>query len=286
MVVVVGVDREAGRGARPEQADIFGMSADHLGLARTADVPIETDHLIGRAHDQVQIVADQEHAAAALLADALDQRVQLELAVEVDPLHGLVEDQQSGLTHQRSRQHYPLQLAAGQFVHRGLRQMAGADRREHGRALAPAPGADGQEPVDGQRQDRIHPDPLRHVADDQPRLTPDPPCGRLEQTEEHADQSGLAGAVRPDQRDHLACPHAEVNGAEQLAAPDPHRDRLRLDQQRRRWPGHQLEQLDMAGWQPRHTPCTSTICWPTAKPRSAACVAMALWIAGASNSLT
>ena len=233
MVVVVGVDREAGRRARPEQADVFGMPADHLGFARTADVPIETDHLIGRAHDQVQIVADQEHAAAALLADAVDQRVQLELAVEVDPLYGLVEDQQSGLTHQRPREHHPLQLAARQFVHRGLRQMAGADGGEHGRARA-APGADGQEPAHGQRQDRIHPDPLRHVADDQPRLTPDLSRSRFEQAEEHADQSGLAGPVRPDQRNHLACPDAEVDGAEQLAAPDPDRDRLRLDQQRRR----------------------------------------------------
>ena len=146
VVVVVGVDREAGRRARPEQADVFGVPADHLGLARTADVAIQADHLIGRAHDQVQVMADQEHAAAALLADALDQRVQLELAVEVDPLHGLVEDQESGLTHQRPRQHHPLQLAAGQFVHRGLRQMAGADGGEHGRALAPAAGADAQEP--------------------------------------------------------------------------------------------------------------------------------------------
>ena len=155
-----------------------------------------------------------------------------------------------------------------------------------GAVVAPAPGADGQEPAHGQRQDRIHPDPLRHVADDQPRLTPDPPRGRLEQAQEHADQRGLAGAVRPDQRDHLARPDAEVDGAEQLAAPDPDRDRLRLDQQRRRGLGHQLEQLGMAGWQPRHTPWTSTICWPTAKPRSAACIAIALWIAGASNSLT
>src|SRR4029453_11741419 len=44
VVVVVGVDRKARRRARPEQADVFGMTADHLGFARAADVPIETDH--------------------------------------------------------------------------------------------------------------------------------------------------------------------------------------------------------------------------------------------------
>src|SRR5918996_3313784 len=83
MVVLVRIDREARGRARAEQRHVLGVAAHRLGPARAADVAIEADHAIGRRHHDVQVVADQQHAAAAPVADLLDQPVQLDLAGEI-----------------------------------------------------------------------------------------------------------------------------------------------------------------------------------------------------------
>ncbi|MNG17495.1 hypothetical protein D3C84_1014870 [compost metagenome] len=63
-------------------------------MAGTADVTVEADHLIGGAHDQMQIVGHHQHAAAVTITQSGDQAVQLGLPRHVDALYRLVEHQQ------------------------------------------------------------------------------------------------------------------------------------------------------------------------------------------------
>jgi len=68
MVVVVAVDgKRLGRPAA-EQFQIFRALADHLRRAAAADVAVEADHRIGLGHHHMQVVRDQEDAAAGLVA--------------------------------------------------------------------------------------------------------------------------------------------------------------------------------------------------------------------------
>ena len=54
---------------------------DVIGMAGAADVPVQTDHLIGGGHDQVQFVRHYQDAATPLPPQTADQLVQFILAV-------------------------------------------------------------------------------------------------------------------------------------------------------------------------------------------------------------
>ncbi len=121
VIVLVRVDRELAR-ARPEERDIFGMPGHGLGLAGAAEVAVDADHAVGRAHDDMEVVRDHQHAAAILALQAPDQIVEVELAGKIHPLHRLVEDQEVGVAQQGAGKQRALQLAAGQCVERCLTQ--------------------------------------------------------------------------------------------------------------------------------------------------------------------
>ncbi len=84
------------------------MAAHRLGAAAAADVVVEAHHGVGRGHHQVQIVRHEQHAAAALVANARDQREQLALSGYVDALDRLVEHEKVGLAPKRPGQQHAL----------------------------------------------------------------------------------------------------------------------------------------------------------------------------------
>ena len=108
---------------RAEQARILRVLRHGLRHARAADVAVDADDAVARGHDDVQIVADQQHADAALGADARDQRVEFGLARVVDAAHRLIEHQQGRIAQQRPRDQHALQLAAGQLRELPVGQM-------------------------------------------------------------------------------------------------------------------------------------------------------------------
>ena len=66
VVVVVVVEGEGACRLGPEQARVLGMLCHGLRHARAAYMAVETDDAIALAHDDVQIVRDEEDAEAAL----------------------------------------------------------------------------------------------------------------------------------------------------------------------------------------------------------------------------
>ena len=89
------------------------MLGDRFGDARTAEVAIEAEHAIARGHHDVQVVANQQHAAATRVSKPRNQGVKLGLASEIDAANGLVEHKQIWpLRSARARIH-ALQLATG-----------------------------------------------------------------------------------------------------------------------------------------------------------------------------
>ena len=118
-----------------EQRQIFRMPGYRFGLARAADMTIEADHRIGRRHDEVEIVRNQQHAAAAPVAESADPPIELGLAADIDALRRLVHHQKIGLRQQGARKQQPLELAAGQILHRALGKMPDAELGERGLVL-------------------------------------------------------------------------------------------------------------------------------------------------------
>ena len=62
-----------------------------MRLAGTADMAVEADDLVGGGHDHVQIMADHQDAAAALITNGLDEFVERQLACVVHTGDGLVQ---------------------------------------------------------------------------------------------------------------------------------------------------------------------------------------------------
>ena len=225
MVMMVMVDAERRGGLGAEQPHVFGMARHGVGYAGATDVAVETDHPVALCHHDVQVVADQQHADAALLSQPADQRVELGLADVIDTAHRLVEHQQMRLAQQRSGEEHTLQLAARKRIDLLARRSAGPDvveRTPHvrlARALA-----EREEAHHAQRDRRLYVEALRHVADDEARGARDAPRVRLFQPEQQPHQRRLAGTVGTDQRQDLACPDVEVDRFQDDALAARHAD--------------------------------------------------------------
>ncbi len=128
VVVAVAVDTERFGRARAEELQIFRARGDRLRRAATAHMPVEADHRIGVGHDDVQIVRDEEDAAAGFVADAPDEVVKRDFAGKIDALHRFVEDQKVRLARDRAGKKHALELAAGQALNAGLGEMRNAGR--------------------------------------------------------------------------------------------------------------------------------------------------------------
>ena len=257
------------------------MAADGLGRAVAADVAVEADHPVGRRHHHMQVVGDHQHPAAPPPADVADKPVERRLSGEVDALDRFVEDQQLRVADQGAGQQRPLELAAGKRLYRRVDQVGDAglgQRREH--RVAGPPDGQRHQPGDGQRQHRIHRQPLRQIADPQALPPADGSAVRPQQPEQHPDQRRLAGAVGTDQGDDLVGGHFNVDTGEHGVAAERHVDPLAGEQgavtfvcgrRHRRLVGPS----PVSRRQLTHTPATSTTGAETSKPAASAPSTMA-----------
>src|SRR5690606_33438844 len=275
MVVAMVIDRHAA-GILAEQFDEGRIVADLFRMARTAHVPIQANHLVGRAHYQMQVVGHHQHAAAEAVAQLADQAVQLRLPGDVHALHRLVQHQQFGAAEQGAGEQHPLHLATGDALQRAVDHLLGANL---GQSLDRAGAIDtwyqAQKTQHRQRQGRIHVQLLRHVADAQFRFAPDVAPVRLEQTQHGAHQGRLACAVGADEGDDLAAPDLQLGAFQHGLVGKPHVDVLQANQCVAHAANRQGAQI----------PTTSTV-WASAwKLTLAAAAAMASLTAAFSSSM-
>ena len=68
MVMMMPVKGKHPAIAEPEQGAVFGCRRYLIRCAFAADVPVQTDHPVRRAHHHMQIMADQKNRQAAFAA--------------------------------------------------------------------------------------------------------------------------------------------------------------------------------------------------------------------------
>ena len=264
MVVVAGECR--GR-ARAEEGEIARIVAHRLGRAAAADMAVEADDAVGGGHDQMQVVADHEDAAALLLADAVDQPEEGGLALVVDAGGRLVEHEEVGTTEQGAGEQDALQLAAGERLQRPAAEPGDADAGERCLPLGGRMAVrQVEEAVDVDRQGRIDGEALRHVGEAQAGRARDPAGIGLDDAEHQLDQGRLARTVRADQADDLAAVQGEIDVLEGLVVAEPDRGAGHLDEQ----PAHGAVASRQA-WQ---RPWTSRTTLSMAKSRASASSSM------------
>ena len=94
MIMAMGIERDLIGHPWAEQSDEGGV-AHHGGcVALAANMPIEADDMIGRRHDDVKVVTDQQDGRAEFRSHTGDQLVERGLAGDVDPGKRFIEHQQ------------------------------------------------------------------------------------------------------------------------------------------------------------------------------------------------
>src|SRR3954468_12436005 len=66
VIVAMGVERDLIGHARTEKSDESRVAHHRGGVALAANMPVEADNMIGRRHDDVEVVADQQDGRAQL----------------------------------------------------------------------------------------------------------------------------------------------------------------------------------------------------------------------------
>ena len=207
----MGVDGDLLGGLTPEELQIGRVVAYHFGPTSAADMTVQAEHRVGGGHHHVQVVRDHQHRAAVSCAYRADQRIELGLPGDVHALHGFVEQQQLGVAQQRARQQQTLQFTAGDRCDRCLQQALNPHLGCHLVHTCHVALCHLQETTRRKRQRGIDLQLLRHVADAQPLAPPDTAGGRLCEADQDLQQSGLARAVRADQREDLFLVQAQRN---------------------------------------------------------------------------
>ena len=112
VVVIMPVKRQCPLGTGAEQGAILGGRGHDLGGALAADMAIEANHPVRRAHDNVQFMADHQYRAAKTGTHILDLAVEGRRSGLIKTLRRLVQQQQIGSGQQRARQKHALKLPA------------------------------------------------------------------------------------------------------------------------------------------------------------------------------
>jgi hypothetical protein len=87
------IERELGGGLGAKQAGVLGMACDCIRHARATDVAIEANNLVALGHDDMEIMADEEYADAALGANSSNQAVEFCFSGEVDAANWFIQNQ-------------------------------------------------------------------------------------------------------------------------------------------------------------------------------------------------
>lgn len=230
---IVPVERQHVAQPMPEQS-AKGRVARHLDrMAGTAHMPFDAQHAVGPRHDQMQVMADQQHGHSGIVAQPANQLVKLGLPGHVHTRQRLVEDEQVRPAQQRAGERDPVQFAAGQDMHRPVERIADANQRQHVREAAsvPDPG-ETEKATNAQGQDGIHGEMLRDVTQPHGGRTDDRPGIGADQTEHHPHQGRFPGAVGADQRHDLPRRHGQIDMVEDQPPGTAQDDAVRADQ---RW---------------------------------------------------
>src|SRR6056297_641083 len=75
VVMFVLVKRQRAARTVAKERAIFRRVAHHMRRARAADMPVQANHAVRRAHHHVQVMADRKNRATQLTAHVLDQAV-------------------------------------------------------------------------------------------------------------------------------------------------------------------------------------------------------------------
>ena len=190
-------------------------------------MPVEAHHAVGRAQHQVEVVGDDQDAAAAPLAKLSDQSVHGQLAGKIDLLDRLVEHQKVGVAQQGAGEQDTPVLAAGEAaelaLHHRRRPYLVESRSNIG--AGPAPRHREKAPH-RERQQFLRRDALGDIAHHQAGRVADGARVRLDEAEQGAYGGGLAGAVRPDQAHHLAPADLDRDPVQHRAAAIAHDEAL------------------------------------------------------------
>ena len=227
--------------------------------------------MVRDVHDHPHVVLDQHHRRPELVVHVEDEAGHVLLLLEVHPRRRLVEEQHLGLHRQRPRELHPLLQAVGELPDRGAAD--GLDLEEVDDALDELPMPDllllrgaevqgvGEEAVLHLEQAAGHDvvegahapeqgDVLERPGEAEPRdleglemgpvlpLEQDAPARRPVEPADHVQHRGLAGAVRPDDREHLPGMHREADVVERGDPAEAEQDVLDLQERfRGRGPG-------------------------------------------------
>ena len=182
----------------------------------------------------MQVVANQQHAAATRVSKPRNQGVKLGLASEIDAANGLVEHKQIRLSQKRASENHALQLAAGDARQLAIADVAGANFGQYttevdilGRL------AEGQEAFDRQRHGVVDVEALRHIADAGIGAADQHPVMGTLEPEKQADKGRLARTIRADQGDDLLGTNVDVDVIQHAAAVAAQRQSAAADQGRR-----------------------------------------------------
>ncbi len=219
MVVAVFVHGERRSGTRAEQFLVGRVLRHMAGRPGTTNMAVQANDVIGGGHDHVQVVRNQQNAAAIYVADGFDQFVEGDLAGKIHALDRFVQDQQIGAAGNRARQHDTLELAARQVPHLGPLEPFNACRPHGVFGVAfRQPAGQVHEAFDPQGQGPIDGDLLRHIADGQPGAPLGPALVGFQDAERHLGGGRLARAVGADEGDDPPSLDRHVHIADQPMA--------------------------------------------------------------------
>ncbi len=220
---------------------------------------VQADHPVCRRHDEMQVVRDQEHAAARIVAQFGDQFVKGGFAGKIDALHRLVQNHDVGPAG-RARaisarwNSPPERWAVSAFARWGIPTASSAASISPGKRAGQR-----QQSLDGKRQGAVYVDLLRHIADAKPRRMAHAAFIRLQDAQRHLGGRALARAVRADEGDDLAALDAQIDIAHQPAPVAINAGALQFDQCLPRRPGGK------GAWEPHMSfqPCPGfrCLCW-------------------------
>lgn len=215
VIVVVTIERQRAPGTRSEERAVFWCGRHDGRRSGATDMAIQADDPVGRAHHDMQFMADHENGAAGLVSHGFDLAVEGGGTVLVQALGRLVEQEDIRLFDQGPRKQNALKLPARQTGHLSLPKVGntrGLQRGYAGGALDTP--RQTQEPFDRDWQCRIDVQTLRHIADTQSRLLPNVSARRFNRSDYRFEKAGFTRSVRPHNRDDFTGLDCQVHVAQ------------------------------------------------------------------------
>ena len=105
MIMFVGIDANGICLAHTKKRPVFRMLAHSVRYTRTTDMAIETHHLVGFGHHQMQIMGNHQDRAVKLRTDVINQPIKFRLPANVNTLCRLIKNKKFRAQQQGTCQH-------------------------------------------------------------------------------------------------------------------------------------------------------------------------------------